>query len=48
MTSLATSRTMSLPSLLTLNSGYQFTVATGRDYWLHWETPARIDPLGFK
>jgi hypothetical protein len=24
--------------------GYQFTVATGRDYWLHWDQDVRVDP----
>ena len=27
--------------------GYQFTVATGRDYWVHWELPYRLDPDTF-
>ena len=24
--------------------GYQFTVATKRDYWLHWDQDVRVDP----
>jgi hypothetical protein len=24
--------------------GYQFTVATNRDYWLHWDQDVRVDP----
>lgn len=27
--------------------GYQFTVPTGREYWLHWDAPQRIDPNRF-
>jgi hypothetical protein len=28
-------------------AGYQFTVATRREYWLHWDLPQRVDPDRF-
>ncbi|GIM05166.1 hypothetical protein Vretimale_9611 [Volvox reticuliferus] len=48
LTSLATNRT-SLVHFTKYNElGYQFTVPTKRDYWVHWDMPFRIDPDTFE
>ncbi|KAG2432951.1 hypothetical protein HXX76_008679 [Chlamydomonas incerta] len=44
VTSLATNRTSLVHFTKYNEKGYQFTAATHRDYWLHWESPFRVDP----
>ncbi|GIL91633.1 hypothetical protein Vretifemale_19242 [Volvox reticuliferus] len=48
LTSVATNRT-SLVHFTKYNElGYQFTVPTKRNYWVHWNMPFRIDPDTFE
>ncbi|KAG2491954.1 hypothetical protein HYH03_009686 [Edaphochlamys debaryana] len=47
VTSLATNRTSVVHFTKYNEDGYQFTVPTGRDYWVHWDTPDRVDPEEF-
>ncbi|KXZ47885.1 hypothetical protein GPECTOR_32g498 [Gonium pectorale] len=44
VTSVATNRTSIVHFTNYNEQGYQFTAATRRDYWLHWDTDARVDP----
>ncbi|KAG2448780.1 hypothetical protein HYH02_006132 [Chlamydomonas schloesseri] len=44
VTSVATNRTSLVHFTKYNEKGYQFTAATRRDYWLHWESPFRVDP----
>ncbi|KXZ47883.1 hypothetical protein GPECTOR_32g496 [Gonium pectorale] len=44
VTSAATNRTSIVHFTNDNEQGYQFTAATRRDYWLHWDTDARVDP----
>ncbi|EFJ47178.1 hypothetical protein VOLCADRAFT_92358 [Volvox carteri f. nagariensis] len=44
LTSVATNRS-SLVHFTKYNEfGYQFTIATARDYWVQWDMPFRVDP----
>ncbi|KXZ54727.1 hypothetical protein GPECTOR_4g796 [Gonium pectorale] len=48
LTSLKTNRT-SIVHFTNYNElGYQFTVATGRDYWVHWAKGFRLDPEAYR
>ncbi|EFJ47176.1 hypothetical protein VOLCADRAFT_92353 [Volvox carteri f. nagariensis] len=44
LTSLATNRTSLVHFTKYNENGYQFTVATTRDYWVQWDMPFRFDP----
>ncbi|KXZ43941.1 hypothetical protein GPECTOR_77g37 [Gonium pectorale] len=44
LTSLSTNRTSLVHFTKYNEQGYQFTVATTRDYWVHWELFYRLDP----
>lgn len=44
---LATNRTSVVPYTMDNEKGYQFTVATGRDYWVQWDINYRLDPETF-
>ncbi|KAG2496270.1 hypothetical protein HYH03_005503 [Edaphochlamys debaryana] len=48
LTSLATNRTSLVHFTKYNEEGYQFTVPTGRDYWVHWDMPFRVDPEEFQ
>ncbi|GFR40478.1 hypothetical protein Agub_g1045 [Astrephomene gubernaculifera] len=45
--SLATNRSSRVHQTHYNEDGYQFTVATGRDYWLQWDMPYRLDPVSY-
>ncbi len=47
LVSLATNRTSRVNFTHYNEDGYQFTVATGRDYWVHWDMPFRLDPKDY-
>ncbi|KXZ49223.1 hypothetical protein GPECTOR_22g814 [Gonium pectorale] len=47
LVSLATNRTSLVRYSDANEKGYQFTVATGRDYWVHWNVTERVDPEQF-
>jgi hypothetical protein len=46
LTSAATNRTSVVHFTHYNDQGYQFTAPAGRAYWLHWDTPVRVDPGG--
>ncbi|GIL53442.1 hypothetical protein Vafri_9024 [Volvox africanus] len=48
LTSVATNRTSLVHFTKYNEQGYQFTVATKRDYWVHWDMPFRLDPETFE
>ncbi|KXZ47880.1 hypothetical protein GPECTOR_32g493 [Gonium pectorale] len=48
VTSVATNRTSIVHFTNYNEQGYQFTAATRRDYWVHWDTVYRADPDVFR
>ncbi|KXZ47884.1 hypothetical protein GPECTOR_32g497 [Gonium pectorale] len=48
VTSVATNRTSVVHFTKYNEDGYQFTAATRRDYWVHWDTVYRADPDVFR